>query len=105
MKRQKLTKVHLSDNRFNKLRAMSYSLAPSADFRKSIRRQFSVYAHSEPTKKCQITLLVLVVFQFILIVGAIVIFTFFPTIIYKYLMNSEKTFSPGKAKCWATGIH
>ena len=104
MKRQKLTKVHLSDNRFDRLRAMSYSLAPSADFRKSIRRQFSIYSLSEPTKKCQTTLLVLVVFQFILIIGTIVVFTFFPTIICKYLINSKETFSPGKTKCRATGI-
>ena len=97
MKKQKLTKVHLTDNSFDNLRAMRKSISPSADFRKSIRRQYSLYVLSEPTKGCQTLLLNIVFFQLLLIIGAIVFHIYYPTIISQpcfVLLNVPVIFFP-----------
>ena len=108
MKKQKLTKVHLSDNSFDKLRAMRNSISPSADFRKSIRRQYSLYVLSEPTKQCQTLLLNIVFFLLLLIIGAIVVHIYYPNIICNHLINHEKSIVSGqlvdKRKCMVKGI-
>ena len=97
MKKQTYTKVHLSENSFDKLRAMRKSVSPSADFRKSIRRQFSAYMVSEPSKLCQTLLLILVIFQFIIIIGIIVVSIMYPGLICKYFINCN-------LNCKATGM-
>ena len=97
MKKQTYTKVHLSDKSFDNLRAMRKSMSPSADFRKSVRRQFSVYMTSESSKLCQTILLILVLFQFIIIIGVCVISITSPGIICKYLINCN-------LNCRATGM-
>ena len=108
MKEQKLTKVHLSDNSFDKLKAMRNSISPSADFRKSIRRQYSLYVLSEPTRRCQTLLLNIVVFQLLLIIGAILVHIYYPTLICNQLINYDKSIVTGhlvdKRKCMVKGI-
>ena len=108
MKKQKLTKVHLSDSSFDKFKAMRKSISPSADFRKSIRRQYSLYVLSEPTRRCQTFLLNIVFLLVLLIVGAIIIHIYYPTIICNQLINNKKSSVtgqlPDKRKCMVKGI-
>ena len=108
MNKQKLTKVHLSDNGFEKVRTMRKSISPSADFRKSIRRQYSLYVLSEPTKRCQTLLLNIVFFLLLVIVGAILVRIYYPSIICNNLKIHEKSIVTGqlvnKRKCMVKGI-
>ena len=89
MKKQMFTKVHLSSNSSEKLKAMRKSITPSDTMRKSIYRRLSFYVHSEASKRCQLILLLLVILQFLVIIGMFTISQFFPNLICKYIMNCE----------------
>ena len=89
MTKQMFTKVHLSENSSKKLKGMRNSTTSRDNMRKSIYRQISFYVHSEPTKRCQLILLLLVILECFVIIGIITIVQFFPKLICKYVMNCE----------------
>ena len=74
----------------------------------SDRRQYSFHILSEPKKRCQTLLLIVVFIQSLLIIGAIVALTCFPNMICKQSITNEKSLVSGrfldKRKCIVKGI-